>query len=262
MNPQFTASSKMLFLSDVHLGAFTPRKNRQLEEDVIRLIEFAGQNNYHIIILGDLFDYWIEYSSAVPLLGNRMLQCFHHFNQASPALYITGNHDNWTLGYFAKLGFDVESNYRLYPVKDKHVLLLHGDATGPDLYSLERPFWHRVIRNRLFLKIYRSLLPPEAGLYVMKKFSEMNRQTGQENDHTELDGWAKAILKGNSVDMILCGHDHVPRIRAYDGGIYINAGSFSDHRSLITYNKGNFDLVKWHKEKSTFTPFSITCEAV
>lgn len=253
----------MLFLSDVHLGAFTRRKNLWLEEEIIQLVEFAGYHDFHIAILGDLFDYWIEYSSAIPSLGKRMLQCFQAFNQDSPALYITGNHDNWTLGYFTELGFDVEPNYRLYPIKDKYVLLLHGDATGPDLYSLERPLWHRVIRNGVFLKIYRGLLPPKAGLYVMKKFSERTRQMDQGKvDYTELDNWAKMILSENSVDMVLCGHDHVPRTRNYNGGTYMNAGSFYDHRSLIIYNKGNFTLVKWNKRKSTFAPLSTTYDAV
>src|SRR5699024_2062791 len=131
MNSSFAASSKMLFLSDVHLGAFSKRKNKQLIDEIIQLIAFARQNDYHIAILGDLFDYWIEYPSYVPALGKRMLEHFQSFNQKTPALYITGNHDNWTLGHFSDLGFDVEPNYRILTIQDKKVALLHGDATGP-----------------------------------------------------------------------------------------------------------------------------------
>jgi UDP-2,3-diacylglucosamine pyrophosphatase LpxH len=263
MSPQFTASSKMLFLSDVHLGAFTDARNQQIEEEINQLIEFSRTHHFGLVILGDLFDYWMEYSMKVPTIGKRMLQHFHSFNQTSPVLYITGNHDNWTVGYFAELGFDVEPNYRLYTINGKNILFLHGDAIGPDLNSLKRPFWHRVIRNRIFLKIYRGLLSPKAGLFLMKKFSEMNRQMDQEkSSHTKLDDWAKMILKKSSVDMILCGHDHVPRIRTYDGGTYINAGSFCDHRTLILYNKGNFDLVTWNATKNNFTSFQPLTNAV
>jgi UDP-2,3-diacylglucosamine pyrophosphatase LpxH len=263
MSPQFTASSKMLFLSDVHLGAFTDARNRQIEEEIIQLIKFSRSHNFSIAILGDFFDYWMEYSTKIPTLGKRMLQHFHTFNQSSPVLYITGNHDNWTLGHFTELGFDVEPNYRLYTINGKNILFFHGDAIGPNLNSLTRPFWHRVIRNKVFLKIYRGLLSPKTGLSVMKKFSEMNRQMDQEEaGHMKLDDWAKTILKEKTIDVILCGHDHVPRIRAYEGGTYINAGSFYDHRTLILYNKGNFDLVTWNAKKNNFIPFQPLTNAV
>lgn len=253
----------MLFLSDVHLGAFTDSRNRQIEAEIIQLTKFARRHNFSIAILGDLFDYWMEYSTSIPTLGKQMLQHFHTFNQTSPALYITGNHDNWTLGHFTELGFDVEPNYRLYTIKNKNILLLHGDAIGPNLNSLKRPFWHRVIRSKVFLKIYRGLLSPETGLSVMKKFSTMNRQMEHEKSgHTKLDDWAMMFLKGEAVDIVLSGHDHIPRIRIYEGGTYINAGSFCDHRTLILYNKGNVDLVTWNAKRNNFSPFQPHTNAV
>ncbi len=45
---------KLLFLSDVHLGALTEAENSTLEEEIIQIINFCESNNYTIHILGDL----------------------------------------------------------------------------------------------------------------------------------------------------------------------------------------------------------------
>ncbi|HYW33900.1 MAG TPA: metallophosphoesterase [Balneolaceae bacterium] len=249
MSHHFSASSKILFLSDVHLGAFSDAKDHQLEDNLIGLLDFAESRNYQIAILGDLFDYWIEYPGKIPSLGKRTLRRFKKFNRHSTPLYITGNHDNWTLGHFSDLGFDVERNYRTLELGNKSVGLLHGDATGPGLDQLQRPFFHRLIRNEIFLKIYRRLLSPEMGLWVMKKFSTFTRSWDEEGlDPRELDHWADMILRNSPVNYLLCGHDHVQRIRNFESGKYINTGAFHHNGSLARYNNGDFSLVQWNSK--------------
>ncbi|HBQ60690.1 MAG TPA: UDP-2,3-diacylglucosamine diphosphatase, partial [Balneolaceae bacterium] len=50
-----------IFLSDVHLGAFSAKTNKQIEEDLLALIEYCKQRHIELHILGDLFDYWMEF---------------------------------------------------------------------------------------------------------------------------------------------------------------------------------------------------------
>jgi UDP-2,3-diacylglucosamine pyrophosphatase LpxH len=255
MNPHFSASSKMLFLSDVHLGAFSDERNERLERELIQLVNFAEQKGYRIVILGDFFDYWMEYPSYVPPLGQNILHRFEAFNRSvAPVLYITGNHDNWTLGHFSDLGFDVEPNYRILSINNQRLLLIHGDATGPEPGKLKRPLSHRLIRNRLFLKIYRGLLPPEAGLYVMKMYSKMNR-LWDKTDPGKLDHQANVTLKDSAVDCLFCGHDHLPRVSNYPYGTYINTGAFCFHHSLAEYNNKTCNLVRWDSNLKELLPF-------
>ncbi len=251
-------ASKILFLSDVHLGAFSESKNRLLEWEVIQLLDFAEAEGYQLAILGDLFDYWIEYPSEIPSLGSDMLHRFQRFNRdAEPVIYITGNHDNWTIGHFAELGFDVEPEYRLLILNGVKVLLAHGDATGPTPEELKRPLIHRFIRNKHFLSVYRTLLPPAAGLSVMKGFSSMSRMLGEEtSDPAALNKWAEQMLKQDTVDIdvVLCGHDHHPRTIENDYGTYINLGTFYHHHTLAKYNNGQFTLVEWDNKTNKLSP--------
>jgi UDP-2,3-diacylglucosamine pyrophosphatase LpxH len=253
-------SSKILFLSDVHLGAFSESKNRLLEWEVIQLLDFAEAAGYQLAVLGDLFDYWIEYPSEIPSLGGDMLHRFQRFNRdVGPVLYVTGNHDNWTFGHFAALGFDVEPTYRLLTINEFNILLAHGDATGPAPEELERPLIHRFIRNKHFLKVYRTLLPPSAGLAVMKRFSRMSRMLGGETANpAALNNWAEQMLKQGTadIDLVLCGHDHHPRTIENDYGTYINLGTFYRDHTLAEYNNGRMTLVKWNNKTNNLSPLN------
>src|SRR5699024_7743937 len=135
-------------------------------------------------------------------------------------------------------------------------LLLHGDATGSDLQHLQRPLLHRMLRSPLFLWFYRKILPPKAGLWVMKKVAQFNRSidNGPENPQ-RLNKWAKGILKSTDIDFILAGHDHCPRICKYPFGTYINLGTFHHHRTVAMYTNKQFRLVCWNSESQTLTPF-------
>jgi len=257
MNQNVPASQKILFISDVHLGGFTEEKNIRLEQELIQLIDYAQQHSMRITILGDLFDFWIEYPSFVPALGQKVLQRFQQFNRKSEnSLYITGNHDNWTLGHFANQGFDVEPEYRILHINNKKILLLHGDATGNDLQHLQRPLMHRIIRNRAFLKLYRSILPPKVGLWVMKKVSQITAGSKKkEDDPAPLDRWSTKMLGNTDIDYIICGHDHTPRRTNFDFGTYLNLGTFHYHKTMVLHNNGTFRIVNWNSKRNKLTPF-------
>jgi len=245
-------SQKLLFLSDVHLGGFSEDKNRQIERELIHLIDFCEANDVKIYVLGDLFDYWMEYPGPGrkrhPDLGRELRERFRTYNaRFGPTLYITGNHDNWTRDYFAGIGFTVERDYRIVTVNGKRVLLLHGDGTiGPE-GSVHRPLMHRLLRNAQFVRAFQTLFPPKAGWYIMRKFSELNRYLGEHGntDLTPLNRWAEKKLKESDTDIILCGHDHVSRVFEFPFGTYINIGNFYKDRSVAVYNKNGFKLVLW-----------------
>jgi len=245
-----------IFLSDVHLGAFDNETNENIENDLLSLIDYCKEHEIGISILGDLFDYWMEYPANVPDLGEKVLKAFSVFNQNhEPVLYITGNHDNWTRDYFTNLGFDVESEFRIQNLSGKKVLLHHGDGMSEKSLGLTRPLFHRILRNKTFVNIYQTIFPFNAGVRLMKGFSKLNRRFNKP-DRRQLDSWSEYTLKSTDINLILCGHDHIPRTETFDFGTYINLGTFFHHRSLVLYTENQFRLVTWNGMKKTFTPFN------
>lgn len=248
---------KHLFISDVHLGAFSDKENKQIEQDLIRLIQVAGRRNYKLYILGDLFDYWMEYPEKgfVPKLGRSVLDAFEDYNsKTGPAVYITGNHDNWTFGHFEERGFDLEPNFRLLELDPHRLLLMHGDGVAASRIDFPRAAFHRLLRSDSFISAYQRILPPKQGLAAMKMFSNITRRRNYLNPEP-LNRQARKIFERHNLDYILSGHDHVPRVETFNDGTYINLGTFFKHRSLAVYNGGNLSLAVWNSGNETLTPF-------
>lgn len=246
-----------VFISDVHLGAFSAKTNQQIEQDLIALIDHCIKEHIEMHILGDLFDYWMEYPEKgfVPALGKNVLDAFECYNkEVTPALFITGNHDNWTFGHFKERGFEIESNFRLKEIGKKRFLLMHGDGVAATKIDFPRAAFHRFLRNPKFIETYQKILPPEQGLAAMKMFSSLTRRRNNQNPEP-LNRQAKKIFKKHKLDYIITGHDHVPREETFTHGYYINLGTFFNHRSMALYNKNGLQLVNWQAASKKFISF-------
>ncbi len=246
---------KHLFISDVHLGAFEPSVNREIEEDLCCLINYCKEEGIRIHLLGDLFDYWMEYPEAHPEIGDKVLPELSSYNKnIAPITYITGNHDNWTFGYFKELGFDVESDFSELTIGKEKLFLHHGDGMSDKRFDLARPLFHRILRNSRFIKFYQLLFPAKTGLKLMKWFSDFNRKRPVE-DPEPLNFWSEKFLKQHPVDYVICGHDHIPRIETFSFGTYINLGTFFRHRTVALYTNSQIKLVTWDGTTKDFKPF-------
>ncbi|MEX0905293.1 MAG: metallophosphoesterase [Balneolaceae bacterium] len=243
-----------VFVSDVHLGAFSKKTEKQIEQDLISLIDYCEKNHAQLHILGDLFDYWMEYPGYAPELGEELLERFEAYNRNNGgATFITGNHDNWTFGYFEEKGFNVSHDFADTTIGSQRVFMHHGDGFREGMFNLHRPFFHRLLRNKKFIKLYQSILPADAGIHLMKTFSSLVRNEDYLNPR-RLDSWAESFLENYPYDIVLCGHDHIPRLETFSFGTYINLGTFFNHRSVAVYTNGEFDLVTWDGDAKQFKP--------
>lgn len=248
-----------LFISDVHLGAFSKKKETEVERRLIALIDYAIERNAHLYVLGDLFDYWMEYpdSKFVPKIGKEVLDKFEEYNHTiTPAIYVTGNHDNWTFGHFNDRGFDVETKFRILSIGDSSVLIMHGDGQVGKRNDVLRPAFHNILRNPSFTNYYQKIFPPKVGVGIMRSFSNLTRNRNH-NNPIPLNNNAQNILNSSEVDVVLCGHDHIPRTETFANGTYINLGTFFEHGTLVRYINNQFQLVIWRDETKDFVPYDL-----
>ncbi len=246
-----------LFLVDVHLGAFDPDKESTILKHFCGIIDYAIQHKCRLYLLGDIFDYWMEYpkQNFVPGFGSRILEKLRLYNESiEPALFITGNHDNWDYGHFKTLGFDVERDCRIVSIGQKRLLLMHGDGELDENLIMSRPLFHRLLRNHTFVRLYQAVFPPETGNSIMKWFSNFTRKRNHIAPKP-INEQAAFLLERDDIDVVITGHDHVARIGTFDGGLYLNPGPFYEHFSLIRYNEGEFNFVSWDAEIKDFVPF-------
>ena len=247
-----------VFISDVHLGIFSPSGNTKLEQELIELINYCTSEKVNVYVLGDLFDYWMEFSgsSFVPNIGKEVLDAFEKYNRlVAPAVFVTGNHDNWTISHFKNRGFLVEQDYRVIELETKKAMLFHGDATFDANGKFVRPALHQVLRNKRFVKTFQFLFPNQKGIDMMKGFSAFTRLRNGHNPDP-LNKNAEWILSNKNVDLVICGHDHIPRTETFLEGRYINLGAFYKHRTIARYSESEINLVRWKSESKEFVPYT------
>jgi len=252
------SSEDILFISDVHLGGFPPQRDDQIQSDLLSLLNHAQEQRMRIVILGDLTDYFMEYDGWVPHCGKAVFTWFREYHNRGnkPALFITGNHDNWSTDFYTKTGFLLSHESFRLTIGARQCLLLHGDGLSDSTMNLPRPGFHRLLRNPYFVGIFKALTSPAVGNEIMRWFSRYNRTRKGEIDldFERLDFWAHETLKRNVAQIIIAGHHHHARFSQLSGSLYINTGAFFHDRTCALYdtNEG-FRLVRWQSATTDFS---------
>lgn len=244
----------------MHLGSFTESHEQQLEKAILQLLAYCESKKYRLVILGDLFDYWMEYPGWHPTLGKKILDAFRSYHEQHEAtLYITGNHDNWWLDHLKQTGFMLEDEFRILQIGQKQFFVTHGDGLADPRLNLPRSYFNRLLRSRPFIRAFRSLLSPSMGISLMKLLSQVSKRTESEKmtgGKSRLVKWAARLLTSNSIQAVICGHNHNPQIESFRGGTYLNPGPFGTRYTLGLYADKQFHLVRWNPEKQKLKDFS------
>ncbi len=189
-----------------------------------------------LIIVGDLFDFWIEYKSAIRPDYFPVLHALKNVvEQGIKVHYLAGNHD-FALGAFLeeKLGIIIHHGTFDAEIQGKKVHIFHGDGL------IKRDIGYRilkkVLRNPFNQKLYK-LLHPDLGVALGTLVSGSSRKylrpVLDESIIKEYRQNALSLLKKGS-DIVVFGHTHKADLCRFDSGIYCNTGSW-----LINYNFAN-----------------------
>lgn len=249
----------LLFISDIHLGGFSDNENARIKSELLQLLKYCRRNNIRIIIAGDFFDYWMAYPNAVPQLGKEVLNHFQDYNTSVGGTpFITGNHDHWTRNHLSEQGFDITHNSIECSIDNKKLMILHGDGLTDVNLQLPYPWLHSFLHHPTFVQWYQKIFPPKIGITIMKYFSRFTRLIDSEDEVKKaqtLNNWAKKILKNSDIDIILCGHDHIPRTKHFTFGTYINLGTFYAHQTVALYDNDKLSLMRWNPQSQSLNHF-------
>lgn len=247
----------LLVVSDAHLGGWSDggggREREELvENDLVDMLEHAVQVGLEPVFAGDMFDYWMEYGSRVPEPGPRFRAVLTRLARRNGSVdMVTGNHDNWTGGYFPERGVNVHEETVIRESEAGRILILHGDGLRDASYGLPRPRMHRLLRNAWFVAFYRALLPPGIGWGLMRWFSARSRRH-QADDPGRLDKASHGWVAAGRARIVVAGHDHRARLLIWENGIYANCGCFGRDRTACIVRKDAVQVVRWDAGRSGF----------
>ncbi len=249
MKLQLKPGKKVYFASDFHLGVPTPEASLKREKKIVRWLDQCSQDASAIFLVGDLFDFWFEYKTAVPKGYSRFLGKLAELTDAGIELVVfTGNHDMWMYGYFER-----EFNARVIHdpiqlfINDTKIYIGHGDGLGPGDKGYK--FLKKVFRNPFFQWCFHWL-HPDVGIGVAGYWSRRSRAS--QADETEKvfmgdDEWlwnySREIEEKEHHDAYIFGHRHLPLdLEVGESSRYFNLGEWLSSYTYVIYDGTDFSL--------------------
>lgn len=228
----------ILFLSDLHLGRGTAEESRRAERDAVSLLETHREDllksDGRLVLLGDVFDAYMEYGAMVPAGFSRLLGALASLSDAGvPVTYIVGNRDCWHLGHLAEdVGMDLVRDSLTLAASGKQIFAAHGDGLvqAEKTTSLLKPLF----RSQLAYRLYRNVLPGDSGFRIARRIAR--RGSGEPEHHVVagLRRAAREILESSEADIVVMGHSHHAECSRLAAGTYLNPGYWFKDRTFGT----------------------------
>lgn len=223
---------KTYFFSDVHFGLQTKAQEQAKLETMLRLCEEIGREGERLLMVGDIFDYWMEYKHAVPKGHIRFLSALDSLVRAGVEVtYFAGNHDFYLGKYFTEeLGISVHYGELETEIGGKKFYICHGDGVGKGDTGYK--LFRSLVRNDFNLAWFRWL-HPDFGLGLMAHLSQLSRKhTYIEKDYGEAERifvYANELAPEKKFDYFVCGHRHIVKLSPLTSrpqSYYVNLGTW------------------------------------
>ncbi len=235
------------FISDIHLGLQDDQSEQRKLDKVGQLFSIIKSEGGSLYMLGDIFDYWLEFRHLIPKGFTKFLCLLsdlvcHNIE----VVYVAGNHDFFLGRYFDdELG--IKTRYGLHELNldGCRFILAHGDGLGSG--DIGYKVFSRVVRNRVNLALL-GRFHPDLAIGLLKWLSQLSRTHKPVNIPQERDRllkFAELLVTERDFDYFICGHNHVKgSFELSDGSSrYVNLGTWIDGGSpYAVYGSGVVQL--------------------
>jgi UDP-2,3-diacylglucosamine hydrolase len=248
----FLNNKKIYFASDFHLGVPSFEISLEREKAVCRWLDMVKGDAAEIFLVGDLFDFWYEYTYTIPKGFTRLLGKLAELSDSGIIINLfTGNHDLWMKDYFQKeLNANVFHEPQIRTYAGKTFVIGHGDGLGPGDrgYKLLK----KVFKSKLAQWCF-SRLHPNLAFAIARKSSKRSRIStgdadekflGKENEWLYI--YCRNYIKSKEVDFFIFGHRHLPLdLQVSDNSRYINLGEWINYRTYAVFDGNLLKLEKY-----------------
>jgi UDP-2,3-diacylglucosamine hydrolase len=221
---------RVIVVADAHLGQVPAAVGRAFHA----FLEEIPRSGDHLVLTGDLFDFWFEYRSVIPRKHFATVTKLQEVRaRGIPITFVGGNHDRWGGTFFTQdLGIQFFGGEAELELAGRRVFIAHGDGLTEQHWS--GALMHRFTRNRLAIAVFRSL-HPTIGFWIADLFSR--HLADSTKDRAVLDRaaaaqrkWAGDFLDAHpDVQLVIMAHTHRPMLdRRPDGRAFLNPGAFLD----------------------------------
>ena len=224
-------SEPTVIVSDAHLSG---EPGDPCAEAFHRFLKAVPGMGRHLVINGDLFDFWFEYRSVIPRAVFPTLAALSEVIGAGVRVTIMGgNHDRWGGRFFEEqLGAAFHPREAEIELSGRRALISHGDG------DIEPEFLaqvvHRVVGSPVTSFVFRWM-HPDVGFWLVRKFSRVLRRRrdddrGKSSAADAQATFARELLERcEDLDLVVLGHTHrAVAEEVAPGRWYVNPGGWMD----------------------------------
>ena len=239
-------ATSVFFVADAHLGVDPADREAGRAAKLHDFLNSLPGRAASLYVVGDLFDFWFEYRTAIPRRHFPTLAALARLREAGVEVsYLNGNHDFW-LGTFFRdsLGIRTIDGGTLVEAQGRRLWVHHGDGlVGGDLgYRMLRG----VLRSRAGIALY-GLLHPDLGIPLAHAVSRWSRHSRGEAA-LEPDRLWREIAEprfAEGCDGVLIGHFHHTYERREPGREFFVLGDWIDRFTYAELSDGRLELKTW-----------------
>jgi UDP-2,3-diacylglucosamine hydrolase len=237
-------TDQVVIVSDAHIG---PGKGGT-GPGFHRLLEMVPDLANHLVINGDLFDFWFEYGRVIPRDAFPTLAALSQVRKAGVELTITGgNHDRWGGDFWSR-----EMGARFHPGPVEITLLgfrtflAHGDGLSESRRASR--IMHHVTRMSVTVKLFRWI-HPDVGYWLADRMSgTLAEQTKspealQKAAEVQKEYAVGLLSRRPELDLVILGHTH--RAALVENGRrrwYLNPGAWMNEGCYALLTKAGPEL--------------------
>ncbi|NQV02540.1 MAG: UDP-2,3-diacylglucosamine diphosphatase [Bacteroidia bacterium] len=214
-------SNKIYFASDFHLGI--PDHNSSLKREIklVKWLDKIHKDASEIYLMGDIFDFWFEYRTAIPQGYARLLGKLAEItDDGIPIHLFRGNHDMWAFHYLQEeIHIQLHREPEFKQFGSKKFYLAHGDGLGPGDHGYK--LLKKIFSCRFNQWLFRWL-HPDIGIRIALYWSRRSRSVAQLREKKDEERTVQLIEKRiithskeiltehPDLDFLIYGHYHYP----------------------------------------------------
>ena len=226
------SSTATIVVSDAHLSEVSGDTTAAFH----RFLEVVPDVCDHLLINGDLFEFWFTYRSVIPRAVFPTLVSLARVRQAGVRLTVTGgNHDRWGASFWKN---ELDAEFHRGPAEldlaGWSAWVTHGDG----IVELDQTgrLLHGITRHAMTARAFH-LLHPDLAFWLVRRLSR--HLTTRRRDESVVSRaaatqaeYAKKLLNDRQMlDVVVLGHTHRPALEPVgENRWYLNPGAWNDGR--------------------------------
>ena len=248
--PSPRAAGPAYVVSDAHLGAEPGAR----AADLVDWLRHVRGRASHVVLNGDIFDFWFEYRRAIPRGHVRVLGAVAEVVDAGvPVTFLGGNHDWWGGSCLEE---EIGVSFHRAPIRTslagRSAYIAHGDGLGRGDYGYRVA--SGILRSHIFRRAFRWI-HPDLGVRLAAFLSRTDSHEGRPGEGSQQRARALELLamreleRDETLDIVVFGHTHVSAVVEVAGRYYLNAGTWMRDRSYaVVEASGPPRIEHWEAE--------------